>query len=237
MDNIINYNSSLQETASNICCSSNALNYEGVDYINNSSSSSTEINDCCYNKVDCYQEALPGLESNNNNIEEENIIIDNTDNFDGSIDTILLSGLNTDEQINIFDPTLIDQTEGLGIIVTKEDIRNKIVIINTFENKDNIELYYEDNENDNTFKDLKLFIDGSKLQLARGTYHVYIVNKFNKEINGKTYNSLKQISHKKLTVKTTALNFKEVNDVYLKTSFNRGLDGSYAGSNVDIIKH
>lgn len=206
----------------------------------------------------CFINSIPGLVNcSGTNTEDSDGIIsleDNSSSSDGSLDLTLTDAVKIDDpdysldNINADDPSL-------GFIIAKEDLRNKLVLFDTFEKDEKYTIdyislnsekivdpnitcviYEELSEVDENYKYIKAYFPNIIDILPRGNYVSHFALKTKKEIGKNTFTNLIEKYKSDLIIKTSAVWGTLENNKYLDTAFNRSDYGLVHGVELDLEK-
>lgn len=208
--------------------------------------------------ISCFINSIPGLVNcSGTNTEDSDGIIsleDNSSSSDGSLDLTLTDAVKIDDpdyslnNINADDPSL-------GFIIAKEDLRNKLVLFDTFEKDEKYTIdyislnsekivdpnvtciiYEELSEVDENYKYIKAYFPKIIDILPRGNYVSHFALKTNKKIGKNTFTNLTEKYKSDLIIKTSAVWGTLENNKYLDTAFNRSDYGLVHGVELDLEK-
>ena len=163
---------------------------------------------------------------------------------DGSLSLTLSEAiLTSDPKYNI------DSTKGdvnVKAIITKEDIRNKIILYESDDDTAYIPLdsslvlpetyngilYEERDTTDSTYKYFKIFLPKVSLLLPRGTYVMRCYANITKQIGVNNLACWELMSKQYFVIKTDPI--QPNNSEYLKTAFRRGDTGAIEGLPLEV---
>ena len=205
---------------------------------------------------DCFLESIPGLVNctSSSDIDQDGVISieDNSSSSDGSLDLTLTDAVSiSDENYSLDDADTMTPNR-VGFIIAKEDLRNKLVLFNTFE-KSNYKIvfiplnsvieipedvdciiYDELSETDKNYKYIKAYFPKIYDILPRGTYMSHFAIRYTKTIGDNDLVSITEKFKSNLTIKTAAAWGTEENNKYLNTSFRRSDYGIKEGVNIKL---
>lgn len=192
---------------------------------------------------DCFLESIPGLvnctSSSGNEQDGVISISDNTSSSDGSLDLTLTDAVPVSDESYSLDDADTMTPNRVGFIIAKEDLRNKLVLFNTFEESDykivfvplnsglkipkdvDCIIYDELSETDENYKYIKAYFPKIYNILPRGTYVSRFAIRSTKSIGKNVITSITEKFKSNLTIKTSSVWGTEINNKYLDTAFRR----------------
>lgn len=213
---------------------------------------------------DCFLESLPGSVfcSDNNTIDDNNDsskdLGTDTNNSDGSIDIDLTDAVSVNDEDYSLEQDDVKGTPKVGFVLSKEDDRNKLVLLHTSEEKGDEKILYiplndetteitdktqaviydKLSDVDENYKYIKLYIPKEVVfkRFPRGTYRLYTFLKTQKKIGKNIIEVINTKFKQTLTIKTNAVFGTEENNKYLNTAFNRNTLGEQRGIDLELEK-
>lgn len=205
----------------------------------------------------CFIESIPGIAFCNINKTDANGVSnlgDNSSEADGSVDLALTQDLPIVDVDGL--GINIDNSNGkdieLALTISKDDLRNKLVLLNTLEDTDIVYvpldstvtipdntkaiIYETESSISDDYKVINLYLPNAISWLPRGTYTVTTYKRIEKSIGEKIFTDWTPLTRQTLTVKTDAIQGSNLNNKYLKTAFNRGVLGGCHGINKKLNK-
>ena len=205
----------------------------------------------------CFIESIPGIALCNINKTDANGVSnlgDNSSEADGSVDLALTQDLPIVDDAGL--GINIDNSNGqdieLALTISKNDLRNKLVLLNTLEDIDIVYvplnstvtipddtkaiIYETVSSISDDYKVINLYLPNAISWLPRGTYTVTTYKRIEKSIGEKIFTNWTPLTRQTLTIKTDAIQGSNLNNKYLRTAFNRGVLGGFHGVNKKLKK-